>query len=123
MESWEGGADAHRGGDGPIAVGVHTMDHPGNDAFLAAAQQAGHALNLDYNGRTQDGVGLVQVNQRRGVRSQSSRAHLRGLPGVVRPRVRTTRGSSASSSRTGAPPAPSTATAAATCAASGPGAR
>jgi choline dehydrogenase len=77
MEQWSGGADHHRGGGGPIAVGLHTMDHPANEAFSDAAQQAGHKRNDDYNGRTQDGVGTVQVNQRRGTRSQSSHEYLK----------------------------------------------
>ena len=79
METWAGGADAHRGGDGPIDVGFHTMAHPANDAFLAAAQEAGHPAVRDYNGEQQEGVGVVQVNQRRGVRSQASRRYLRGI--------------------------------------------
>jgi len=77
MERWAGGEDDVRGGSGPIAVGLHTMEHPANEAFSDAAQQAGHKRNDDYNGRSQDGVGKVQVNQRRGVRSQSSREYLR----------------------------------------------
>ncbi len=77
METWAGGADEYRGGSGPIDVGFHTMEHAGNDAFLAAAQEAGHPFVADYNGARQDGVGVVQVNQKRGVRSQASRRYLR----------------------------------------------
>jgi choline dehydrogenase len=76
LEQWSGGADEFRGGAGPISVGLHTMHHEGNEAFSEAAQQAGHKRNDDYNGRSQDGVGTVQVNQRRGTRSQSSREYL-----------------------------------------------
>jgi choline dehydrogenase len=89
MERWEGGADAYRGDAGPIDVGLHTMAHPANDAFLEAAVAAGHARNSDYNGRSQDGVGVVQVNQRRGIRSQASRRYLRTVAARDRLRVRT----------------------------------
>jgi choline dehydrogenase len=79
MERWAGGAGEQRGGDGPIDVCFQTMEHPANHAFLDAAMQAGHPRVDDYNGATQDGVGYVQVNQRRGVRSQASRRYLRGV--------------------------------------------
>jgi choline dehydrogenase len=77
MESWSGDNDEYRGSDGPIGVGFHAMNHPSSDAFLAAAQEAGHEYVSDYNGGKQEGVGKVQVNQRRGIRSQSSREYLR----------------------------------------------
>ncbi|MEW6471289.1 MAG: GMC family oxidoreductase N-terminal domain-containing protein [Actinomycetota bacterium] len=79
METWEGGADRYRGGDGPIHVAFQRTPHPGTDAFIAAAGQAGHPQTADYNGAQPDGVGVVQVNQRRGVRSHPSRRYLRGL--------------------------------------------
>src|SRR5579864_2581939 len=62
METWAGGADDHRGGDGPISVCFHSMPHPANDAFLAAAAQAGHERLDDYNGARQEGAGVIQVN-------------------------------------------------------------
>ena len=88
LETWHGPADPQRGTDGPIQVGFHTMPHEAADRFLAAAVEAGHAHNPDYNAGAQEGVGVVQVNQRRGVRSQSSRGHLRGLAGSGRITVR-----------------------------------
>ena len=89
METWAGGADEYRGDHGPIDVGFHTMDHVGNDAFLAAAQEAGHPFVADYNGARQSGVGVVQVNQKRGVRSQASRRYLRGAVARAHVTVRT----------------------------------
>lgn len=89
LETWEKGADDFRGGDGPISVGEHTMQHPSNEYFIAAAAEAGHTLNEDYNGKDQFGVGPIQVNQRRGVRSQASREYLRRRDGGPRPTVRT----------------------------------
>lgn len=88
LESWAGPPHADRGTDGPIHVGFHAMPHPSADMFLAAAVEAGHVHNPDYNAGVQEGAGIVQVNQRRGVRSQSSRGHLRGLPGAARITVR-----------------------------------
>jgi choline dehydrogenase len=89
METWAAGPDDHRGGAGPIGVGFHAMGHPANDAFLAAAEQAGHRRTDDYNGRDQEGVSVVQVNQRRGLRSQSSREYLRHVARRDRLTVRT----------------------------------
>ncbi|MGI8662540.1 MAG: GMC family oxidoreductase [Acidimicrobiales bacterium] len=79
MERWAGGPDDLRGGDGPIDVGYQTMAHPANEAFTTAAVEAGHTAIDDYNGPNQIGVGRVQVNQRRGVRSQASRRYLHGV--------------------------------------------
>ncbi|ORA11664.1 GMC family oxidoreductase [Mycobacterium arosiense] len=77
LENWNGAPSQYRGAGGPIDVGEHTMHHAANTEFVQAAQQAGHSWNPDYNGATQDGVGHVQVNQGRGVRSSASRRHLR----------------------------------------------
>lgn len=79
LETWEGGAGSYRGGSGPIEVGVQDMDHTASAAFIAAARQAGHPWTEDYNGEVQEGVGLSQVNQRRGRRSHSARRYLRDL--------------------------------------------
>lgn len=77
MEHWAGGADVYRGDRGRIHVELHTNAHPANEAFAAAAVAAGHRAVADYNGADQLGVGHVQVNQRRGVRSSASREYLR----------------------------------------------
>jgi choline dehydrogenase-like flavoprotein len=89
METWEDGADAFRGGSGPIAVERHSMHHPANDAFTVAAHECGHAKLADYNGAEQVGVGHVQVNQHRGVRCQASRAYLRPRPARRHVTIRT----------------------------------
>jgi choline dehydrogenase len=79
MESWVGGADEYRGGSGPISVGYQTISHVANEPFITAATAAGHPFTPDYNGEQQVGVGHIQVNQRRGIRSQASREYLRRL--------------------------------------------
>lgn len=77
MESWQGGADEYRGGTGPISV-VEQSDHgEANQAYIKAAMQAGHAATPDFNGASQDGAALGQVNFRRGIRSQSSREYFK----------------------------------------------
>jgi choline dehydrogenase len=77
MESWEGGADAYRGGSGPISVRVQRNRGRANMAYIAACEQAGYSRNADYNAADQDGVALAQVNHRRGFRSQASWEYLR----------------------------------------------
>jgi len=89
METWEGGSTEYRGGDGPINVVVQTDHGVANRAFFEAAQQAGHAPNDDYNSAVQDGVSFVQVNHRRGRRSQSSTEYLKRVAPRHRLIVRT----------------------------------
>lgn len=87
VETWAGGADEYRGGSGRIAVSWCGHHHPIDDAFIEAAEQAGHPRNPDPNGRDQVGVARAQVNQRRGLRSSSGREFLRHLPRDRRPRI------------------------------------
>lgn len=86
METWQGGANAHRGGSGPIHVEVQTDRGAANRAFIEAALQAGHPPTDDYNGANPLGVSYMQLNHRRGRRSQASREYLRR----VAPRSRIT---------------------------------
>ncbi len=79
MERWSGEDDGWRGHDGPIRVRFQGMPHPAVDAFMAASQQAGYRDIGDYNGEVQEGAAVVQVNQRRRTRSQSSREYLRRI--------------------------------------------
>ena len=60
--------DGSRGHDGPMHVHEVTERYVLSEALLAAAQEAGHALNPDYNGPVQDGFGYYQVLQHRGRR-------------------------------------------------------
>lgn len=76
QESWEGGASAYRGGDGPLATRKARYQDPLVDAYLASAQDAGYALNDDYNGATQDGFGRMQMTIRRGRRESAATAYL-----------------------------------------------
>ena len=50
QETWEGGADARRGGDGPLGVQTCKYQDPLVEAFAVAGEQAGHPWTDDYNG-------------------------------------------------------------------------
>jgi choline dehydrogenase len=77
-ETYLGGGDsAFRGRSGPLLVQENTFHHPLTDAFLEAAEAAGHALNPDYNGERMEGAGRTQYNIGHGLRSSTSRAFLR----------------------------------------------
>jgi choline dehydrogenase-like flavoprotein len=70
------GADAWHGADGPLAVSDLREFSEITDAFLGAAVQAGHAINPDFNGASQEGVGRYQVFQRDGARIDAGTAYL-----------------------------------------------
>jgi choline dehydrogenase len=89
METWEDGPGQYRGGGGPIGVRRHRVPHVSNEAFIAAAQEAGHPFTPDYNGASLDGVGVSQANQRGHFRSQPAREYLRGVAPAENLEVRT----------------------------------
>ena len=71
-----GGSAAHHGFDGPLKVSNLRSPSSFNDYFLQAAQACGHALNNDFNGAEQDGVGYYHVTQENGERCNAARAYL-----------------------------------------------
>ncbi|MEO0682523.1 MAG: GMC family oxidoreductase N-terminal domain-containing protein [Pseudomonadota bacterium] len=78
MERWSRGADAHRGGDGALAVQDIAGDvHPLCDAYLAAAQESGLDRIDDYNGARMEGAFHYQLTTRGGRRASTARCHLR----------------------------------------------
>jgi len=77
MERWEKGANAWRGGDGPLSVQFCRYDDPLNDAFIAAASEAGHPTTNDYNAEQPEGIGRLQVTIKDGKRMSAARAYLR----------------------------------------------
>ncbi|MDE2146002.1 MAG: GMC family oxidoreductase N-terminal domain-containing protein [Burkholderiales bacterium] len=77
----ERGADAWHGSDGPLNVMDLRSPSPYGRLFLQAAQQAGHALNPDFNGASQEGVGAYQVTHRNGERHSAAKAYLTPLLG------------------------------------------
>lgn len=77
LEDYEGGASEFRGQGGPVAVTRSGALSPVSLAFReAVAQTCGVPLLEDYNGPSQEGVGVVQVSARDGVRFSSSKAYL-----------------------------------------------
>jgi choline dehydrogenase len=77
METCTAGADAYRGGDGPLVLERGPAESPLFGAFFAAVQQAGHALTDDVNGYRQEGFARFDRNIRRGRRWSASSAYLR----------------------------------------------
>ena len=77
QESWEGGASALRGGDGPLTVRVNRYQDALFDAYLEAAVAAGHPLVDDYNAAEQHGFSRLQCTIRAGRRCSAATAYLR----------------------------------------------
>jgi choline dehydrogenase len=84
-ERREGGNSRFHGRDGELDVSRPRTTNPLSHAFVQAAVEAGHVLNEDFNGESQDGFGVWDVNQRRGSRLSSSRAFLH--PVLSRPNL------------------------------------
>lgn len=76
-ESNERGADAFHGDQGPLAISDLRYKNPLSKAFIDAGAQAGHAVNPDFNGADQLGVGWYQVNQHDGTRCSASKGYLK----------------------------------------------
>lgn len=68
-----------RGHDGRLYLRTVRRPHRITDAFIASVHAAGHPINPDYNGADQEGVGYLQMTQRRGLRWSSADAFLRPL--------------------------------------------
>jgi choline dehydrogenase len=68
---------AFHGTGGPLDVTDLRDPSPLSVAFVEAAAEAGIPRNDDFNGAELDGVGLLQVNQRRGRRWSAADAYLR----------------------------------------------
>ena len=77
QESWQGGADAFRGGDGPLTTRFSQYDDPLRDTFTEAGLAAGYGYTPDYNGATQEGFGAWQATIRDGRRCSAAVAYLR----------------------------------------------
>ena len=75
-EDNERGASELHGRGGPLSVSDGRSRQPLCEAWLAAAQEAGLALNPDFNGPEQDGVGRYQLTQRNGRRCSTAVAYL-----------------------------------------------
>jgi choline dehydrogenase len=77
IEDFEGGADKWRGAGGPVHVqDCRPFVHPLTQRYLRAAEQAGLPLNPDFNGASQEGVGVYQITAKNGRRMSAARAFL-----------------------------------------------
>ena len=75
-ESFKGGADTWRGGDGPLQVQFATTRDPLFDAWVEAARAVGMPVTDDYNGQQGEGFGRSQYTIGNGRRSSSAVAYL-----------------------------------------------
>lgn len=76
METTLAGADAWRGGSGPLILERGPATNPLFGAFFEAVQQAGYPLTDDVNGYRQEGFAAFDRNVHRGRRLSASRAYL-----------------------------------------------
>lgn len=76
MENFESSANDSRGGLGSQPVSLPSYKHGLTDAFIASAAAAGIPYNSDYNGPSQEGIGIVQGIIRRGVRVSAFDAYI-----------------------------------------------
>ncbi|MEH2473363.1 4-pyridoxate dehydrogenase [Nitrobacteraceae bacterium AZCC 2161] len=77
QESWEGGADAYRGGDGPLGTSSASYDDPLVQAYVEAGVAVGLPRTAEYNGADQEGLGTLQYTIRNGRRCSAADAYLR----------------------------------------------
>ena len=85
METCLAGADAFRGGDGPLVVERGPVTNPLFGAFFEAVQQAGYGLTDDVNGYRQEGFAAFDRNLHRARRLSAARAYLH--PVLKRPNL------------------------------------
>ncbi len=89
----ERGADALHGTGGPLNVRDLTSPNRFGPVFVQAGVQAGYPANPDFNGPTQEGVGLYQVTHRNGERFSAAKAYV--TPHLSRPNLRVVTGAHA----------------------------
>jgi choline dehydrogenase len=81
METCLAGADAYRGGDGPLVLERGPAESPLFEAFFDAVQEAGYPLTEDVNGRQQEGFAKFDRTIHRGRRLSAARAYLHPVLG------------------------------------------
>ena len=81
----ERGGDALHGTGGPLNVKDLGSPNPFCAVFIQAAVQAGFVHNRDFNGPTQDGVGMFQVTHKNGERWSAAKGYL--TPNLARPNL------------------------------------
>ena len=76
MESFEGGRDPNRGGDGPLKITRSKADHPFYEAFLRAGEAYGLPTARDYNSDSIEGLHVTQATISGGRRQSTAVAYL-----------------------------------------------
>jgi choline dehydrogenase len=76
-ETFQGGADAYHGGDGPLYVSKASSKNTIYSSFIEAGVEAGYHRTEDFNGFQQDGFGPYQLTIKNGQRWSASAAYLR----------------------------------------------
>ncbi len=84
-ENNERGSDEFHGTGGPLNVAELRSPQKINDVFMDAASELQFPLNNDFNGATQEGVGLYQVTQKNGERWSAAKGYL--TPNLDRPNL------------------------------------
>jgi choline dehydrogenase len=79
-DHWRGGDELHGSGN-EWRVEKQRLNWEILDAFAAAAREAGIPASEDFNRGSNEGVGYFEVNQKRGVRWNTSKAFLRPVQG------------------------------------------
>ncbi|MBT7732966.1 MAG: choline dehydrogenase [Rhodospirillaceae bacterium] len=77
MEAYEGGADEVRGREGLLRVTDTPPEiSPLHYRMIAAAEKIGIPFTKDYNGHSQEGIGITQVTINKGRRQSTAYCHL-----------------------------------------------
>jgi choline dehydrogenase-like flavoprotein len=85
-ENNERGANDFHGVGGPLNVRDLTSPNRFSQHFIDAGREAGFAVNADFNGGDQEGVGMYQVTHRQGERFSAAKAYL--TPNLSRSNLR-----------------------------------
>lgn len=92
-EGNERGASEWHGASGPLNVADLRAPNRFSQLFTEAGMQAGHPHNNDFNGATQEGVGLYQVTHKNGERHSAAKGYL--TPHLARTNLRVITGARA----------------------------
>jgi choline dehydrogenase-like flavoprotein len=84
-ENNERGADEWHGVGGPLNVMDLRSPNRFGPVFVRAGAEAGFAVNRDFNGAEQEGVGMYQVTHKNGERFSAAKAYL--TPNLSRPNL------------------------------------
>ncbi len=84
------GADAYRGGDGPLhTCNGNRMENPLYQAFIDAGKQAGYPMTDDTNGYQQEGFSRMDMTVKDGVRWSAANAYLKPIRGRANLAIKT----------------------------------